>query len=413
MRRLSRKRSRQGLGPPPVVLALLALEMIAVIVLFVVGISLSVVAIALGPVTAVTMAFLSPWFQELGRRQPKLSVVAEQDRGDGTVDAPALRPWPVDVDRVVTNELAAARDTLPVQDGAVDLPARFADPMFGRPSDADHSQAHEVFEEQLPDFEVSLRDWLVEYSMAARKRSQTFDLTLRLSSARGSAHADAVTVVLDLPTTISVVEERPVVSLPPDRPCYEPPPLRLRGFWPVIPPPMPVVPRDSGPVLRERFLREPAWKVTADGQRLEASAGEVHAGRSVNVGKPLLLMADRAGRHEIRWTVYTRSALRPARGTITLILPPDLDRPAFGRLHGVTAYPDVPIIDRDGEVVHGVRGTDPPPQPSGATGTSDLREHLRQASAVREWQALGLDPADGLNRSAVIRDTPPVADPEE
>ena len=106
MRRRSRTPDRRSPAPPPLVLALLAVEAMAVIVLLLVGVAMSDVALAVTPVTAVTMAFLNPTVQELGRRQAKLSIVAEQESGDGVVWAPAKCPWPVDIDRVVANEVA-------------------------------------------------------------------------------------------------------------------------------------------------------------------------------------------------------------------------------------------------------------------------------------------------------------------
>lgn len=326
--------------------------------------------------------------------------------------APAPRPWPVNADRVVANELAAARETLSARSGATDMLLCVSGPLAVRPSDADHARARDAFEQQLPDFEASLRDWLAEYSTAARARSQTFDLTLRLANGRGGAHAEAVTVVLDLPATISVAEDRPTVPLPPERPCYEPPrPRPLRADSSADRPFMPLISRALPPVIPHIPLRERAWKFTDDRRRLETSAGDVHTGRSVDVGAQLLLLADCAGRHEIRWTAYTKSARRPVHGTITLVVPPDPDRPAFGRLHGLTSYPDVPSVDDNDEVVHPVRGTDPPLGPPVGEDTGDIVEHLKQARALREWNAIGLDPAaDGPDRSVVVHDAWPVAD---
>lgn len=68
--------------------------------------------------------------------------------------------------------------------------------------------------------ETSLRDWLNEYETAAQECSQAFDLRLRVSNARNGVHADAVMIVLDLPATLNLCEDRPNVPLPPQRPCY-------------------------------------------------------------------------------------------------------------------------------------------------------------------------------------------------
>jgi len=143
---------------------------------------------------------------------------------------------------------------------------------------------------------------------------------------------------------------------------------------------------------------------------LETAAGQVHAGRSIDVGESLLVLADRAGRHEIRWTAYTKSARKATHGTITLVVPRNSDRPAFGRMHGIVSFPDVPIVVDDGEVVHAVRVADPPLSPPTGDGTGDVFDELRRAHAYWEWDAFGLDPvSDGPGRSVVVRSAERVA----
>ena len=222
---------------------------------------------------------------------------------------PALRPWPVDVDRVVANELADARETLWLMGRATNMLSHLGGPFAVRPSEADHAQAREAFEEQLQDFEASLRDWLAAYSTAAKAHSRTFNLTLRLTNGRGGAYADPVTVVLDLPTTISVAEDWPEdASLPPGRPFYQPPQSRsLLTDWSMAGPFIPRISRDFPMIVPSARPRKLAWKVTDSGHRLEAMASEVHAERSLVIGEPLLLLADCAGRHEVDRTAYTKS----------------------------------------------------------------------------------------------------------
>jgi hypothetical protein len=399
------------------VVRLLAVELLAAIVLFVLGVSPGDLLKSAGPVIALTIALLNPTVQELGRRQPRLTLVTLQASREGVIEAVALRPWPVDVDRVVANETAEARETISARGGAMDmLLSGVSDVFAARPSEADHGQARDAFERELSDFETSLRDWLSKYLTAARAHSQTFGLTLQLTNARGGAHAAAVTVVLNLPATISVAEEEQTVPLPPERPCYEPPrPRSLQANFPVGWAVMPRISPALLPVIPSTPFREPAWKVSNDSLRLETLVGEVHAGRSVGLGEPLLLLVDRAGQHEIRWTAYTKSARQPVQGTITLVVPPDRDRPGLGRLHGITSYPDVPIVnDDDGELVHPVRKTDPPLRPPAGKDSGDIHDRLQQAGALWEWKALGLDPAsDGPDRSVVVHKARPVADGDQ
>ncbi len=410
MLRLLHKPDHRSSGPPPAVVGLLIVEMVAVVVLFAAGVSVSDILRWGGLPTALTLAFLNPTVQEFGRRQAKLFVVAVEANGGGLVAAPALRPWPVNADRVVANELADARETLSVMGRATNMWLNLGDPFAVKPSDADHARARGAFEEQLQDYEVDLRGWLAAYSTAATARSQVFDLTLRLTNKRGGAHADPVTVVLDLPTTISVAEDRPEVQAPPERPCYEPPkPRPLPTDWSRVGPLLSPISRDFPVLVPRARPRKPAWRISDGGRRLETVTGEVHAERSLVIGEPLLLLADGAGRHEIGWTAYTKSARRAARGTIILVVPSNHGRPAFGRLNGITSYPDVSIVDEDGEVVHPVRERDPPLKPPLVEDTGDPLDGIQQASAFMQWRALGLDPAeDGPECSEVVRVARPV-----
>lgn len=404
MSRRIRKPDRRFPGPTRLVVALLAMEAVAVVALPLVGVAWSSIALMVAPISGLTIALLSPTIQELGRPQARLSIAAEQETGNGTVPAPALCPWPVDADRVMANELADARETLVGGQRLSDMSLGMGG-LFTRPSEAAHAEARESFDLALADFETQLRAWLKEYSGAALTHSRTLDLTIRLSSAGSGAHAEGVRVVLELPATVSVADERPVVPLPPERPEYEPPRPQFAGGWINRAVVSPVAWQSHFPgVIPEISVQPPSWKL--DGSCVEASIGDVHAGRSVGVGEPLLLLVDGPGDHEVRWTTYTRSARRPARGTLTLTVPAATDRPAMGRLHGLTSYPDVPIVDSEGEIVHPVRTTDPPPRsPVGPEG-GDIKARLRHRAASWDWHSLGLDPAaDNPHRSSAESET--------
>jgi hypothetical protein len=280
-------------------------------------------------------------------------------------------------------------------------------PFTVRPSEADHQRAQEKFKEEVAGFADELRDWLTKYADAARAYADTFDVTIMLLNAASGAHAEAVTVVLDLPETVAVAENRPDLPPPPDRPVYQPP--RGRPIYPIGPVShFPTVDLARAIVKPAQISwRDPTWKVSEDGRRLEASAGDIHPDRRVSVGEPLFFRPSGPGRHAIRWTTYTKSARKAASGTITLEVPPDPLRPAFGRLHGITSYPDVPFVDEDGEVVKHVRVSDPPARPEPKGEGDGVFGALREANTFWEWRALGLDPADdGPERSEVRKAEP-------
>ena len=427
----------------------MVIELIVVVVLLTAGVAVGDLLKSAGPAIALTLAFLNPTVQELGRRKPKLTVQASEADRRGVVAAPALRPWPIDAERIVKNELAEARQTVDVGQTALDTFTALADPFAVRPSAADHERAKKAFDEQLADYETDMRTWLVDYQKACRERADTFQLAMRLENAASGAHADAITVVLDLPDGAGVADELPEMTTPPERPTYRPPRLRtfdvidrLGNYGPLISP-LSSIPRASA-ILPQA---PETWTAVDDGRRLECTIGDVQAGRSLALGDPLLIRVARPGRHEVGWAIYSKSLRRATTGTLVLDLPADRDRPAFGRLHGILTFPDVPIVDEeldddadeDGEeeVVfpdkrvarREVRSADPPEKPSSseaADNTGDdvtrpaqgdsrlnsITRRLNDAAAWWEWQALGLDPAhDGPNRMEVGRaervDQPP------
>jgi len=374
------------------VLGLLVLEFVVTGVLLALGVPWPSLLASAGPVIALTLALLNPTVQELGRRQPRLSVTTSN--GKDRVVAPADRPWPVDADRVVENEVADARETANRRHSVLDNFLARSEPFAVRPTQADHEQAREEFEKEVDAFEAALRGWLTEYTDAAHAYADTFEVSIVVRNAASGAHAEAVTLILDLPETVEAGADRPTLSPPPDRPSYQPPrprvPTHDLGFRR---PPF-FGTSASRPIEIPTSLRNPSWNAVDGGKQLEASAGDVHPGREVAVGEPLVLRAFGPGRHVIGWTAYTKSARRSAAGTIALEIPPDPARPAFGRLHGIVSYPDAPLVDEDGKVVRAVRDSEPATRPEHAEEDDGPLTALREANALARWRMLGLDPAD-------------------
>lgn len=354
-----------------------------------------------GLIVGLLLSVLAPTLQELGRPRPLLSlaIAGTSDQDGSTLTAAALRPWPVDDERIVAHELQQAEHSVAVGHGALDLIRSMSDPLGSRPSKAEHARAREAFRERLPVHAEELRAWLGEYRSAARAHSELFDVPLRLANSRGAAHAEAVTFVLRLPDTVSVVDERPTMPWPPQTPFYNPPRGRSSFDLGWAGPAMSY--RAAVPFLPAARPSAPAvWTERGDGE-IEATVGDVHAGRTVEVGETLLLRATGPGTHRLRWTAYSKSNRQHAGGTIDLIVPPDpAGRPAFGRLAGVTSYPDVPLVEEvddadeePAEKIHQVRTSDPPPKPTEARiDASDTLGRIRASYAASSWSALGLDP---------------------
>jgi hypothetical protein len=385
------------------VLALVGLEVVIVVVLLIVGVPWPALLASGAPAIAITLAALNPTVQELGRRQPKLSVGANGDSERPLGSSPP--PWPVGIERVITNEVAEARRTTRRANSALTQMFVTGNPFARRPSEADYERAMENFEKEVSEFAKELREWLSEYVEAARAYAETFELGIAVANAASGAHAEAVNIALKLPETVVVAEGRPQLRMPPERPEYEPPrpeiidPLRPSAHLPRI--------RSLGrAVVEEGRLRlsEPAWKVSKDGRQLESAVGDVHPDRAISVGEPLFLRAIGPGRHAIGWSAYTKSARRAAQGTISLEVGRGQTRPAFGRLHGITSYPDVPLIDEDGEVSKPPRNEDPPPRPEPSDADEGVMERLREANRFWEWRELGLDPAEDGPEKVEVRE---------
>jgi len=365
-------------------------------------------------------AFLTLLCQDFWRRAG-LRVEIEEADAHAVVVAPALPPWPIDVERIITNELAAARG---LAEATRKLSTSLASmtisgPFTGPPSSRDLDGATARFEEDLDGYAGDLRDWLEDYSSAAHDRARTFKFTVAVSNSNRGAYAEAVRLAFELPEGVSVAEEdylAVVLDAPPERPQYvQPRPQQMfpgevsygmsswpRGFDLRIP---------AGISLDARAVKRvgtPIWETSSDGRTLEILLADLHSNQTARIDEPLLLIAEHPGRYEVTWTIRSKSSRSEAHGHCALDLPHGGDRPAFGRLHGIMRYPDVAIDrasdDDSSESTEplAARTSDPQLDAPQVPKDSDLLEYLPDMTALMDWQALGLDPAtDG--ESTVVR----------
>jgi hypothetical protein len=201
-----------------------------------------------------------------------------------------------------------------------------------------------------------------------------------------------------VPNGVCLVEDRPQMTPPPKRPFYEPPRPRIPTYEPPGTRHVEAIrasARVNRTALADLFVGKEIWKKSSDGRRAEAVAGDVHPARSVAIDEPLLLRAVEPGSYRLRWSAYTKSARKAATGAITLEVPEDPPRPAFGRLAGITGYPDVPLVDEDGQTRFALRSENPPLQPETEQGSSnEALTGIRNAWQLMRWRSLGLNPAD-------------------
>lgn len=382
---MSRLRTIPGLLPPPFVLGLLVVEVVGAAVALFLRVPWPTLLIWAGPLIAFTLATLSPTMGELARRKPRLTVTTQT--GERLVAR--SRPWPIDAERILANELANARETAKRRHHALD---NFT--FGGPPSEAEHDRAQVAFEAEVVDYGEKLSAWLTNYSKAAREYADTFEIIVRLENRVSGAYADTVAVVLELPLGVAAIDGLPEVPSPPERPTYEPPrpqnSLGPSARFPIVMPD-----RSAMRAGQAGLLRKTLWKQSEDGRRLEATVGDIHPGRSVEVEEALFLRASAPGSYSVRWIAYSKSARRPASGVLDLEVPlDDPSWPRFGRLNGIVSYPDVPLVDGDGEI-RDVRSGDPPARPSSSerSGAEPLAA-IRDAHRLLVWRGLGLDPAD-------------------
>ncbi len=351
------------------------------------------VGVPLTIAVGVLLAALAPRVQERTRPQPKLSLLVDEDAPVSRLVSNALAPWPVAVARIVANEAADARETVKHERL---LQWQFLQALTPRPSDAARQRAKEQFEDRVVAFESELRDWLLEYQQLAAERHACRQVRFRVLN-RG-AHADAVRLVLELPDSVTVVEEIPSIEAPPSRPVYT---GRSMGVTSEASDLLALhLPRSE---VRPRRLS--AWTTNPAGQTL-TDLGDVHRDQVAYAPGDIVLRASQVGDHTIGWKLLTKSASKVTTGSFVFHVPAgDEDRPAFGRMAGVLEYPDVVIRDvpaspwrEDGEPVDLQPRTDDPPLeppeiPEHGPGV-DTVDRIIGRRGVMDWMGLGLDPAN-------------------
>lgn len=398
---------------PPLAVPLLGVVLVLVAfgrALDLLGTSSDKIALAIaGAAATFLIGAFNTRIQELIRLRPRLDVATRgaDDAGRIVRDVPA--PWPFDEERIVANEVAAAAAT--VRAGSSILDVMTGLPGLGSypPSAPDHERARKRFAAQVVEHEVELRKWLSEYRDAARARHETIDLELILSNRGGAAHAETVTVRVDLPDGVQVVDAPADLALPPAQPIYVPPRARdasSLGYsqFARIAPTVLVHPART-PIPSQ----EAGWKDCGSGRRWELAVGEVQPGRSLMLGEPMRLRVPGPGTYDITWSVFSKSLSDRVVGRVALVVVAgDRDRPPFGRLEGILRYPDVPITpedvgdDEDGVVLRRTaappRRADPPLAPHASDadldGETGVLAKLRAAGALGEWRELGLNPHD-------------------
>ena len=350
------------------------------------------VVLGIGLVLAGVKAAITERLQEVFRRKPDLTLLASVGEGHGTVvEAPTLRPWPIDVERIVAHELKAARES-ERRDESILTRLGTGDPFAIRPSQAEKDRALAAFREDVEQFAAELREWLATYLTAADERLRTFELYFEIASGARGAHAEGVTLALELPPGIEAVDEWPTVSPPPETPVYTPPRPRSMSELTemrMVAPMSAILRSASHPVLFEG-LTAARWSFSKDKRRVEAELGDLHHGRTRELQDTVLLRAAEPGSYELRWTMYAKNSRRHCTGTITLVARPTPPRPAFGTMDAIRRYPDVPFVDDLGEVA-AARADDPPTEPPPAPTGDGLAGRLQAMAASREWRMLGFD----------------------
>jgi len=366
------------------------------------GLRLWVIVVAIfGLLYAGINRALSGRIAEQFERQPDLGLeVALGDGGWADAPAAARQPWPFDEDAVIKAEMKRLTEEADAFENAAkgSLGLMLRGPMSAPPSASEYKRARRNFEEQLRDHEVALREWLGDYRDLADQYARTFELDLHVTASQRGAYAEDVSLVLVFPSGIEIVDDWPTIACPPEPPGYQAPaprpyfttpdriPLGSLGSPVHVPPisfELPTIPEQS------------IWNVDDDNSRATISLGSIHHGSSVHIREGLLVRVRSPGRIEIAWTLFAKNSRRHRSGTLTLVVPQPAERPAFRRLHGITSFPDVPLVDDNGDVVRELRADDPPisPPPRPTTtgsGRDSVLDLMLEGREWLEWHELGL-----------------------
>jgi hypothetical protein len=375
----------------------------AVVFGFVFGLQLWVVVVAVfGLVWAGISRALSDRVAERFERQPELALeVAVGSQQWGSSPPPARQPWPFDGDAIIkaeTTRLAQEGDAFEnMAKGPGGLLLRA--PLSTPPSAGAYERARLEFHIQVEEYGDALRKWLAEYRERADERARVFELDLRVTAGRRGAYAEDVSLELTIPPGVEIVESRPTISPPPDAPAYESPRSQPWFGTPEV-----VSSSSIASLARIRPFefasitprKVSAWTIDKTDHRAKASLGSIHHGSSERVPDALLVRVPSTGRFEIAWTLLAKNSRRHTIGALILVVPEPVPRPAFKRLHGITTFPELTLVNDDGEVVQSARTEDPPTSPPDATEAPDttgedaLFARLRERHRVVEWQRLGL-----------------------
>jgi hypothetical protein len=162
------------------------------------------VVLAVGLVLAGVKAAVTERVQEVFKRKPDLTLLASAAKEhSAVVEAPTLRPWPIDVDRIVALELESARATEQLGNGILDTFLGLSNPLAIKPSQSEKDRALEAFREEVDKFGVDVRDWLVRYATAADEGSRTFELRVEVVNGPRGAPAENVALEIELPPGVS------------------------------------------------------------------------------------------------------------------------------------------------------------------------------------------------------------------
>lgn len=304
------------------------------------------------------------------------------------------RPWPFDRRLVVANELREARTEAEARRSQGTAP-QLSIATHSKPSEHAVKRAWDTFEHALSQYGSDLEDWLRQYRKAATRRANTVELTLSITNAEGGTFAEDVMLEVRLPPGVAPARgaDDPA-SVPPERPVYKPPTgsafagLDLPTF---ARSPIPYVPLD----ILSRFAPEPTraqWNETNTVATIRL--GSIHAGRTTQT-KPIHLVAETSGEFSVEVITFSRSLRKPVETQLLVAILPDEPVPVFTNLNGILAYPDVDLVDADGEVVHAARTSDPPlVAPELEEADSGDREatlvRLRSIARRSRWESLGL-----------------------
>ena len=229
------------------------------------------------------------------------------------------RRRPLDREAVLADAVTQARRRAPGNNRAID--SLMAGKMA--PLEAPSASDHELFAQQVGEYEEEMRDWLEEVEAYLAARWPILVAKVELSN-EAAVDAEEARVVLGFPAGFSALEDPPEVEEQPQAPEF---PRRLArwartmqgaGAYAGSTVPLPISATAVAAPAQQIAVRRAEYNPTGACLEVGYPRIAVRHREIGSPGEPLRLSCAEAGEHRVAWTIHARNMPEPASGTIRI-----------------------------------------------------------------------------------------------